>query len=89
MPLNVDKLPGYQFFPGQIVALRGINTSGRDFTVQEILTMPTLGSAASTRETLEAHRERIRGGPDAMDSDSEPSPLNILFASGPYTAGCD
>ncbi|KAI0398296.1 DNA polymerase alpha/epsilon subunit B [Xylariaceae sp. FL0594] len=84
--LNVEKLKGsYQFFPGQIVAFRGINSSGREFMISEVLDMPLLDSAASTPAAIEAHRARLRGGPDAMDSDDDPSPLNILFASGPYS----
>ncbi|KAL0466912.1 alpha/primase associated subunit [Neurospora intermedia] len=87
VPLNVSKLKGYQFFPGQIVALRGTNTTGREFTVNEVIRMPLMGNAASTLETMAAHRERLRGGPDAMDTDDEnPMPLNVIFASGPYTA---
>ncbi|KAJ4414245.1 DNA-directed DNA polymerase alpha subunit pol12 [Neurospora sp. IMI 360204] len=87
VPLNVSKLKGYQFFPGQIVALRGTNTTGREFTVNEVLRMPLIDNAASTLETMAAHRERLRGGPDAMDTDDEnPMPLNVIFASGPYTA---
>ncbi|KAI1810948.1 DNA polymerase alpha/epsilon subunit B [Poronia punctata] len=87
IPLNVKKLEGrYQFFPGQIVALRGINSSGQEFVVGEVLDMPLLHSAASAPEAVEAHRERLRGGPDAMDSDDEPMPLNIMVASGPYSA---
>ncbi|KAK3370341.1 DNA polymerase alpha subunit B N-terminal-domain-containing protein [Podospora didyma] len=86
VPLKLDQLKGYQFFPGQIVALKGINTSGSDFTVHEVLSIPLLPAAASPPDVLEAHRERLRGGPDAMESDSEPMPLNIMFASGPYTA---
>ncbi|KAI2641907.1 DNA polymerase alpha, subunit B [Hypomontagnella submonticulosa] len=85
--LNLQKLNGrYQFFPGQIVALRGINSSGNEFVVQQVLELPLLPSAASSLEAIEAHRERLRGGPDAMDSDDEPAPLNIMFASGPYSA---
>ncbi|KAK0719632.1 DNA polymerase subunit alpha B [Lasiosphaeris hirsuta] len=86
VPLNLKQLKGHQFFPGQIVALRGSNTTGREFTVNEVLEIPLLPNAASDAPTLEAHRNRLRGGPDAMDSDSDPAPLNILFASGPYTA---
>lgn len=87
VPLNVSKLRGYQFFPGQIVALRGTNTTGREFTVNEVLRMPLMLNAASTLETMAAHRNRLRGGPDAMDTDDEnPIPLNVIFASGPYTA---
>jgi DNA polymerase alpha subunit B len=86
MPLKLDALPGFQFFPGQIVALKGINASGDNFTVSEVLEMPLLGSAASSTTRLEEHVQRLRGGPDAMDSDSDPAPLNILIGSGPYTA---
>lgn len=87
VPLKIDpKIKRWSFFPGQIAAFRGSNTSGNEFVVTEILSLPLLPSAASTPAALEAHKERLRGGPDAMDSDSSPSPLSILFASGPYTA---
>ena len=86
VPLNMAKIKSWSFFPGQIVALRGSNTSGKEFAVNEILEFPVLGSAASAPATLEAHRERLRGGPDAMDADSEPAPLSVLYAAGPYTA---
>lgn len=86
VPLQVSSLSGYQFFPGQIVALRGINASGESFTVSEVLEVPLLKSAASPPSGLEAHIQRLRGGPDAMDSDSDPAPLSILLGAGPYTA---
>ncbi|KAI1115769.1 DNA polymerase alpha/epsilon subunit B [Nemania sp. NC0429] len=87
IPLKLDKLDEcYQFFPGQIVALRGINSSGKEFLVRELLDIPLLHSAASAPETIEGHRERLRGGPDAMDLGDEPAPLNVIFGSGPYSA---
>ncbi len=86
IPLTIDSLPAYQFFPGQIVAMKGINASGDNFAVSEILEAPLLPGAASTPAGLEAHIERLRGGPDAMDSDSAPAPLSIILGSGPYTA---
>ncbi|KAK8017586.1 DNA polymerase alpha- subunit B [Apiospora rasikravindrae] len=86
IPLNLKKLPSYQFFPGQIVALKGINTSGTEFTVNEIIDIPLLPNAASIPTAIEGHRERLRGGPDVMESDDEPAPLSIVMASGPYTA---
>ena len=86
IPLKMDSVPGFQFFPGQITALKGINISGEDFRVSEILEMPLLKAAASTPAGLEAHIQRLRGGPDAMDDDSETAPLNILLGAGPFTA---
>ncbi|KAH8811928.1 DNA polymerase alpha subunit B N-terminal-domain-containing protein [Xylogone sp. PMI_703] len=85
IPLNVTALKGFQFFPGQIVALRGINASGEEFVVHEVLEVPLLPSAASPPAGFEAHLQRLRGGPDAMDTGSEPVPLNILISAGPYT----
>ncbi|KAL2760463.1 hypothetical protein ACRALDRAFT_2024434 [Sodiomyces alcalophilus JCM 7366] len=86
--LDMTKVHRFSFFPGQIVALRGINTSGHAFVVHEILELPMLPNAASTREALSSHRTKLRGDPDAMDSDdaADPPPLNVLFAAGPYTA---
>ncbi|KAL9471361.1 hypothetical protein ACSS6W_009302 [Trichoderma asperelloides] len=72
VPLKLDGIRGWNFFPGQIVALRGSNITGDEFIVKEILDMPLLPSAA--------------GDPDAMDSDSTPAPLSIIYAAGPYTA---
>ncbi|KAF7545587.1 hypothetical protein G7Z17_g9065 [Cylindrodendrum hubeiense] len=86
VPLKMNNIKSWSFFPGQIVAFRGSNASGNEFVVNEILEIPLLPSAASTPSALEAHREKLRGGPDAMDDDSDPAPLSFLFASGPYTA---
>lgn len=83
--LNLKALSSFQFFPGQIVALRGINASGNEFVVKEILDAPLLPSAATTVAGIEAHLQRLAGGPDAMDSDSIPAPLNVLLGAGPYT----
>lgn len=85
-PLKMGRVSGFQFFPGQIVALKGINASGEDFTVSEILDAPLLPNAASPPATMGAHLTRLQGGPDAMDTDSTPAPLNILLGAGPYTA---
>lgn len=84
--IGLGAVPSFQFFPGQIVALRGINASGHEFTVSEVLEVPLPSVAASMPAGLEAHLQRMRGGPDAMDSDSAPAPLNIMIGAGPYTA---
>jgi DNA polymerase alpha subunit B len=85
IPLRIDQLPGFQFFPGQIVALRGLNVTGEEFVASEVLEAPFLPVAASTPSGLDAHVQRLRGGPDAMDSDSAPAPLTVLLGAGPYT----
>lgn len=79
VPLKVDSVPGLNFFPGQIVALRGINPSGDYFTVKEILPIPLLPPAASTAVALDNINERLNNG------DANP-PLNVMIAAGPFTA---
>ncbi|KAL5614552.1 hypothetical protein BROUX41_004655 [Berkeleyomyces rouxiae] len=85
VPLSLKKLRGFSFFPGQIIAARGTNTSGTEFVVNQMLDIPLLPNAASTSDVLESHRQRLRGDPEAMDEDSDPIPLNAMMASGPYT----
>ncbi|GAB0132607.1 hypothetical protein EsDP_00001037 [Epichloe bromicola] len=86
VPLKMDKIRTWSFFPGQIVAFRGNNATGDEFVVNEILEVPLLPNAASAPSALAAHRDRLKGGPDAMDPDGDPAPLSILYAAGPYTA---
>ncbi|KAG6008063.1 hypothetical protein E4U21_005076 [Claviceps maximensis] len=86
VPLKMDKIRAWSFFPGQIVAFKGHNATGSEFVVSQVLEVPLLPNAASTPSALAAHRDKLRGGPDAMDTDADPAPLNILFAAGPYTA---
>ncbi|PNY25316.1 DNA polymerase alpha subunit B [Tolypocladium capitatum] len=86
VPLKMDNIRAWSLFPGQMVALRGSNATGSEFVANDVLEIPLLPNAASTSAALEAHRERLRGGRDSMDSDAEPAPLSMLFAAGPYTA---
>lgn len=86
VPLKMDSFKSWSFFPGQIVALKGRNATGREFVVREIMEVPLLPNAATDAATLQTHIERLKGGPDAMDSDADPAPLNVMLASGPYTA---
>ena len=77
VPLKIDGLPSYNFFPGQIVALKGTNASGMYFTVSEVLSVPQLPMPVSTPQALDGINEKL---------DSSASPLNLVFACGPYTA---
>ena len=81
VPLKVDALQSYQFFPGQIVALRGTNASGCYFTVKEVLDLPKQPMPSSLPNSIEAINERLE-----VSEDSNSIPLNIMVASGPFTA---
>ncbi|OCT45177.1 DNA polymerase alpha subunit B [Cladophialophora carrionii] len=81
VPLKVDALLSYQFFPGQIVALRGTNASGLYFSVKEVLSIPKLPMPASLPNNIETINERLE-----VSEDSTSVPLNIIVASGPFTA---
>lgn len=83
VPLKLDNLISYNFFPGQIVALRGTNASGDFFTVNEILTLPLLSQPASKPSELDVHNARLLDTPESDPSNTRP--LTILVASGPYT----
>ena len=85
IPLRMENIP-YDFFPGQVVAVRGNNPSGEYFNVTEILSLPLLPPPASKIEELKVHNARVgqSGGDDSSDR-----PLNILVGSGPYTPETD
>ncbi|KAF1815051.1 DNA polymerase alpha/primase associated subunit [Eremomyces bilateralis CBS 781.70] len=84
VPLRVDSLPGYHFFPGKIVALKGTNASGDFFQVSEVLDTPLLPPPASLPEELDVHNQRLAGS-EGRDGGHSTRPLTILVASGPYT----
>ncbi len=79
VPLKINSSVSWQFFPGQIVALRGQNASGEDFVVSEILSIPFLPDPRSAPTAVEASNERL-------GDTAESSPLNVIFGSGPYCA---
>ncbi len=83
IPLKVEGV-SYEFFPGQIVAMRGINASGLYFSVTEVLELPLLPPAASLPSTLDSSNERL--GVDAEGTETAVHALNVLISSGPYTA---
>lgn len=84
VPLRVESI-SFEFFPGQIVALRGINASGEYFSVNEVLEMPLLPASASLPSAIDAWNERL-GVFEEQDAKSPSHALSILVAAGPYTA---
>lgn len=74
LPKDLDT----HFFPGQIVAVRGSNASGMYFSVSEILDIPTLPPAASSKDSLINYSTK-----------KAPNGLKVMTAAGPYTYQTD
>lgn len=67
----------YSLFPGQIVAMEGMNTSGRKMVVGRICEGAAHGAQKSTvKDLLRYHYD---------DSFQGGSPLKVIAASGPFT----
>ncbi|KAI9204070.1 DNA polymerase alpha/epsilon subunit B-domain-containing protein [Polychytrium aggregatum] len=81
VPLDFSELlktgKGYEFFPGQIVGLEGMNVSGRKLTITQIHNPPALPATTCSLANL------ARMYP--ADKPTSKYPLNIVIASGPYT----
>ena len=84
VPLKLGPTESYEFFPGQIVALRGTNASGEYFQVTQILEMPLLPPAASLPSAVDAINDRL--GIEDVEEATATHALNIMVSSGPYTA---
>lgn len=80
VPLKLDDLTRYTFFPGQIVALRGTNASGLYFQPSEILAVDPQPLPTTTPSEIQAINTRLE-----VTEDSNGTPLSVLFAAGPYT----
>jgi DNA polymerase alpha subunit B len=63
------------------VAVRGTNASGLYFTVKEVLSVPKLPMPSSTSQVINALNDKLE-----VTEDSTGLPINIMIASGPYTA---
>ncbi|KAL8786008.1 MAG: hypothetical protein Q9195_008389 [Heterodermia aff. obscurata] len=84
VPLKVDAV-SHGFFPGQIVACKGINASGEYFAVSEVLEIPLLPPTVSLPSVLDAHNERL-GVEEEGDASNPSCAMNVLLAAGPFTA---
>ncbi|KAL8846255.1 MAG: hypothetical protein Q9221_008645 [Calogaya cf. arnoldii] len=84
VPLKVESV-SHEFFPGQIVAVRGINASGDYFSVDEVLNVPLLDLAASRQSTIDSFNERL-GVTEEEDHSIPSKALNVITGSGPYTS---
>ncbi|CAE7489375.1 POLA2, partial [Symbiodinium microadriaticum] len=75
--LDLQELPQYALFPGQIVLVEGINASGRRMVAKRILEgVPRPLSQSPPSRLLEYHHSRLHQGGGA---------LNVIVAAGPFT----
>lgn len=75
--LNLSELQSYSLFPGQIVLVRGINSSGRQMAVKQLVegvALPRLTSSAEQLLKYHYGKEYQNGGP-----------LHVVTAAGPFT----
>lgn len=87
IPLVIEH-NNYDLYPGKIVGLRGMNSSGESFRVSEILTIPLLALPATKIDEVDLCNTRLSGGNSDI-SDSTIAPLNVIIGSGPYTTETD
>ena len=75
--LDLQEVPSFALFPGQVVLVQGVNSSGRKMTAKRIMEgvpRPKLTSSAS--QLLEYHHsEHYQRG----------APLHVVTAAGPFT----
>ena len=83
VPLKFANSLSSEFFPGQIVALRGTNASGEYIAVDEVLEIPMQPPSAFLPSAIKTINDRL----GVMDGDmSTAHPLNLMISAGPYTA---
>lgn len=75
--LDLQEVPYYALFPGQIVAVEGINSTGRRIVAKKIFShVPAKPNTTSATKLMEYQHERTHLGGN---------PLTMLCAAGPYT----
>ncbi|KAJ1969594.1 DNA-directed DNA polymerase alpha subunit pol12 [Dispira parvispora] len=74
--LGLDQVPTFSLFPGQIVAMEGVNTNGDMFTVTKFLPPPVLPPVKTTPKELSTL-------PNYQSQNT--TATTVLVASGPFT----
>ncbi|KAG0321875.1 DNA-directed DNA polymerase alpha subunit pol12 [Linnemannia gamsii] len=73
--LDVMEVSSYNFFPGQIVVLSGLNSHGSVFAVTRVHELPAISMAGASPADLEDFQYRKMAG----------QPIKMIVAAGPYT----
>ncbi|MEW5314839.1 MAG: hypothetical protein WDW38_006308 [Sanguina aurantia] len=101
--LDVGGLPSYRLFPGQVVAVKGVNPSGSTFIAQHIIThLPpaphTSSDAAASSNAAASSPAAATGapvtGPAAAPSQAQAegcaaAAMSVVVAAGPFTTSED
>eukprot|EP01038_Epipyxis_sp_PR26KG_P005777 gene5777-7975_t len=75
--LDLSEISSYSLFPGQIVLVEGINSSGRKMTARKIIEgQPCPNAMSSPSSLIDFHHSK-------KYQDSQP--LQVITASGPFT----
>ena len=79
--LDLSQVPQWALFPGQIVAVEGVNSSGRKLVARRIFSDTSAPSAQTMPSKLQLynHSAQYLGG----------EPLTVLAAAGPFTTAHD
>lgn len=89
--LDMKNVKTYSLFPGQIVGVKGINTSGRKMVVEEIVEgLECGGGGGGGGEGGLAKRSVLRSDEEEEhDVEQDGMGMKILSVVGPYTSGQD
>jgi DNA polymerase alpha subunit B len=88
LKLKLGLLSGYSFFPGQVVAAKGLNNHGTGMVVEEVLPLPVLPRNALALDDVRAVNKSLGLTPlSIMVSNNAAAPPNAAaqVASGPFT----
>ncbi|XP_053908412.1 DNA polymerase alpha subunit B isoform X2 [Cuculus canorus] len=80
VPLDLSELKEYSFFPGQVVALEGTNSTGRRMLVSRLYEGVPLPFHTPTEPASEQHLVLVACGPFTTSDSSAYEPLTDLIA---------
>ena len=81
--LDLREVPGFSLFPGQVVAARGMNTSGERLVVQALYTGAPHALPVTPVEHVHALADAATSAPEGA------GPLRLAVAAGPFTLAAD
>ena len=79
LPLDVRDLPSFSLFPGQVVAVRGVNNNGRALRCELLREGPGALAPRGVAPARIMERQTARQG----------RPLRMIVAAGPFTCAAD